>query len=454
MPQHIALDKTALIVSAIVAVAGVDIVRRVRHRPTHLLFAVIVGTALSVGLMLAASAVLSPSGTQNPYAMALAVLLVLLGWRALFGAWEAETKLAVLGTFLFWIMIRLSWLGIRDHQSVRLIAAGVAIVPAVIWCRLFLRYHRERLQTVVLLFLAGMLSTVPILFYDALVRRGSELQFFLFSVRPQSFQVAANSFVREHVPVSGVAAVLLTSLLSFAFVALIEEVSKYWVLSRSGRRMFASIDDVLQLSIVVAIGFSFAENVINPVYFTAFVQEYLFHAAAPDIGGFLSNVLGRSVLTSMVHIVSTGVLGYFLGIAVFAPALLDEARKAGRPHRLALLFAGATGLRTVSVYRTMMLGMGLLSAITLHGIFNFLVSLPDLLPGNPQSVADVLGGNAPQFLQAIPLLMIPALFYVVGGFWLLTALFTRAENERERGVPVLREEFGSRCLQSDTSCRL
>ena len=66
--------------------------------------------------------------------------------------------------------------------------------------------------------------------------------------------------------------------------------------------LFVSIDDVMQLGIIVAIGFSFAENIVNPVYFTSFVQDYLLHGSVPDVAGFLSNVLGRSVLTVRRHL--------------------------------------------------------------------------------------------------------------------------------------------------------
>jgi hypothetical protein len=88
-----------------------------------------------------------------------------------------------------------------------------------------------------------------------------------------------------------------------------------------------------------------------------------------------------------------------------------------------------------------MLTTGLLAAIVLHGVFNFLVTLPDILPDNPQSVADLLGDGAPGFLGNIPLLLIPALLYVVGGFWLLTSLFMRKENMVERGHVVSKEEL-------------
>jgi hypothetical protein len=326
-----------------------------------------------------------------------------------------------------------------EQVTVRLIAAGVALMPAIIWCRLFLRYHWERRGVVVLLFLSGILATVPILFYDALVRRGVEMHFLFFRIQPESFSQTAQQVVMQHAAVGGGDGRMMALLISYLFVGLIEEVSKYWVISRSGQRLFTSIDDVLQLSIIAAIGFAFAENVVNPVYFTAFVRDFLFHGAAPDVSAFISNVLGRSVLTSMVHIVSTGVMGYFLGLAIFAGPYLAEQRMQGRLFRILNGLHRLLRLPEVSLFRVQMLATGLIAAIGLHGLFNFLVTLPEMLPGNPQSIADIIGPSAPSFLSAIPFLLIPALFYVVGGFWLLTVLFARKASMQERGHLVTRE---------------
>jgi hypothetical protein len=333
----------------------------------------------------------------------------------------------------------------NEAPQVRLahaIAAVVALVPAVIWCILFLKYHTERISSVLLMFFSGMLATAPILFYDALVRHGVNMQFFLFHVKPESFSQTTSTFMSGQLAGgSDVKTMLISSLFSFAIVGLIEETSKYWALAHSARKLFTSIDDVLQLAIVVAIGFSFAENIVNPVYFTSFVQEYLLHGTAPDYMAFLSNVLGRSVLTTMVHVVSTGVLGYFFGLAIFAGPYLAERHAQGKTYRLLAFVHRVLRLPEVSIFRLEMLTIGLASAVILHGMFNFLVTVPDLLPGNPRTLHELLGPGSPAFLNAVPLLLIPSMFYVVGGFWILTTLFLRKVNMEERGHLVLKEVF-------------
>jgi RsiW-degrading membrane proteinase PrsW (M82 family) len=434
--------RTIIVLCGIVAIACLDIVRRIKHRPTHLIFATIFGTAVSLGLFRVVDLFVHQGPQHNSYVLALALLLVILGWKALFGPWEVKTKLAVLVTFIFWISLHLFANDTPEQNSVRLIAIATAFIPAIIWCILFLKYHRERIATVALLFLAGMLSTVPILFYDMITRRGVEMQFFFFRIKPENFNQTARDFVSTHLPTdNALHATLLATLFAFLCVGIIEEVSKYWVINKCGKQIFTSIDDVMQMSVMVAIGFAFAENVVNPVYFTAFVTDYLIHDAAPDVPAFLGNVLGRSVLTSMVHIVSTGVMGYFLGLAFFAHPVLDEKHQRGKEHPWFYLLHSILRMPEVSIFRVQMLIMGLLSAVLLHAFFNFLVTLPDIIPGNPQSVGELMDDQVPALIGHIPLLMIPAMLYVVGGFWLLTWLFMRKKNMAERGHRVIRETF-------------
>lgn len=429
-----------VVVVAVMLLASVDLSRRIRHKPTHLLFACVIGTLLSTVLLAIGQTISLPTWRENAYLMALLVVCVWVAWKALFGPWDSETKAAMLGTFLFWIGLRIFTQDDPDQRLARMIAALVALVPAFIWCRLFLQYHRERLQNVLLAFFAGMLSTAPVLFYDALVTRNVQLQFFLFRIVPESFHRSSENFVTGALAATSGQAVVIVSLLSFVLVGVLEEVSKYWVLRKSAQSITTSIDDVLQLSVIVAIGFAFAENIINPVYFTGFVREYLLGRGTPDIAGFLSNVLGRSVLTTMVHVVSTGILGYYLGLSLYATSYLKERHAQGRVSPVAYLFHKMLGVPEEGVFRTQALMTGILLAIASHGLFNFLVTLPDILPGNPRSLADVFGlGFKP--LQYVPFLLVPALLYVVGGFWLLTGLFLRAENMKERGhidgVPVV-----------------
>ena len=439
--SDISLSKTAVVLLAVAILASWDLMQRVQSKNAHYLFACILGTILSVGFIGFTDVLFTPALEANGFLMAFGVLLILIAWRLLFGPWETETKATILGSFVFWITLHILWNEPTETRFAHITAIGVALLPAVVWCALFLGYHRERLSRVFLMFFAGMLSTAPILFYDAFVRRGIELHFFLFRIVPESFGSNTERFVTLQFPgVTGVPRTLISVFLSFLIVGIIEEFSKYWVLRRSGQKVFASIDDVMQLAIIVAIGFAFAENIANQGYFLSFVREYLL-SPERDIAGFFGNVIGRSVLTSMVHIVSTGVMGFFLGLSIFAGPYLEEKRARGFTHSVASYIAGFLRLRTKSVFQVQMLFCGFVAAIFLHAFSNFLVTLPDILPGNPRTFGDLFQLSSGSFFHYLSILVVPALLYVVGGFWLLTALFARKENMKVRGHIISSDSF-------------
>lgn len=434
------LSRTTVVLVAVAALASFDLSQRIQHKKTQYLLACVFGSILAFGLINVVLLIGKPGIGQNPHVLALGVLLLILGWNVLFSAWGARTKVVVLGTFLFWVAFSM---GLRESASelnTQFIAGAIALIPAAVWCMLFLRYHTENVSTVILMFFAGILSTAPILVYDVFVRKGVELQFFLFRITPESFNATSEHFVSAMIPdASNATRLLFTALVSFLIVGLIEEVSKFWVTYKSGQRLFSSIDDVIELSIITAIGFAFAENVVNPLYFRSFVEQYLLGPSI-DLTSFISNIVGRSVLTSMVHILSTGVMGYFIGLGIFAEPYLKDREDQQKKSFILEILHRVTRVPKARIFRHLMIWTGVLTAIVLHGSFNFMVSLPDLLPGRPRSVGDALGSDL-LILRMIPLLLIPALIYVVGGFWFLTGLFLSQQNRKERGTPIWRHVF-------------
>lgn len=391
-------------------------------------FACVLGTVTSFILIAFARSLLTGGALRDPLSMTMAVIAIVLVWRFLFGPWEAHVKAAVLGTFIFWVAVHIISQESGEQQLAHAIAIALAAVPAVVWCALFLPYHKERLSVVFLMFFSGMLSTMPVLFYDALVRHNVELQFFVFKIVPQSFNETVHTAVGNISGLGELQASLFSLFVSFIFVGILEEGSKFWVLHKNGTRYFSSIDDAIQLAILAAIGFAFAENITNSGYFLSFVREYLLNGGKVDWGSFLGNIAGRSILTSMVHIVSTGVMGYFYGLAVFVDSK-EESR-----HPIGGIIHWLFGSERRTSYRTEMMIVGVGFATFLHALSNFLVSLPDELPGNPHTLGELLNSPAGSPLNYIALLIFPSLLYVVGGFWLLTSLILSRRNMEVRTV--------------------
>ncbi len=403
-------------------------------------FACSVATVLSVLLIGEYHAFFRQAAVHGPFLMALILLSVLLGWRLLFGPWPSHVKATVLATFIVWVALYVLWQTSAEERLVRLLTILIALAPALIWCFLFLDFHAQRRSLALLMFLGGMIATAPVLFYDTLARHGIELQFFIVRIVPENFTRVAQNFVSgTALGTTPLQSTLAATLLSFLIVGFIEEASKYWALMHSGRSFFSSINDVMQLAIIVSIGFAFAENVLNPTYFQSFIREYLLVPEHPEWMGFLSSVLGRSILTTMVHIFSGGVLGYFMGRALFADPCIAEEHGRGRQHWISHGLQALLRIPERTLFRGQMILTGFLIAVALHGVFNFLVTLQDILPGSPRPLGDLLGSPESSLLSSISLLLLPSLFYVVGGFWILTSLLLREESSRERGRVVQTE---------------
>ncbi len=436
------LPRTLIVLAGVGMLMCLDLSARVRHQRTRYGLGVVIGTILAFGLLKVTQMIMSPELPKQGETIALGVFLIVVTWRLLFGNWDSRTKATVLGTFVFWIFYHMLSGEDPATRTAHLIAIGTAIIPAIIWCLLFLPYHKERLSIVFTMVFAGMLSTIPILFYDSLVHTGAELHFFLFRIAPESFSANARLFVSGYWPgIAPLQSSLLSMFLSFILVGVIEEGSKLWILWRSGRQYSASIDDVMQMAVLVAIGFAFAENVTSSGYFLGFVRQYLLTPGQQDWGSFLGNVAGRSILTSMVHIASTGIMGYYVGLGLFAGPILKEQHAAGIRYRIFEWIHDVLGIPKRDLYRRMKILTGFAIAIFLHALSDFLVSLPDALPGNPRTVGDLLHSSPGSPFNFVALLLLPTLLYVVGGFSLLTYLFQRKENMKERGHLVEMEEM-------------
>ena len=382
--------RTAFVFLAIVGFGIFDQMRWQGSKERHKYFyAFVLGTLVTWILIAFKRAFFETGIGQDPFLMALGFSCVIIGWKFLFGRWNASIKATVLGTFLFWVIYAILRYKTRDELIATAIAAVIAAIPAVIWSKLFLSYHKERRSVVLLAFFAGMLSTVPILFYNELMVRGIELNFFIFKIVPVSFNSSSHDFVSNSSvfgDIGNKATVVLITLFTYLTVGVIEETSKFWVLKKSSREFFRSIDDTIQLSIVVALGFAFAENLVNPSYFISFVQQYLVNPPSPMWGPLIGSVFGRAVLTTMVHVLSTGVLGYFFGLAFFASPVIRDQFEKGKGHPLMWIIHRMLSIRTEAVYARTQIVAGLLLSFILHGAFDFIVSLPDVLPNHPAKI--------------------------------------------------------------------
>jgi hypothetical protein len=146
---------------------------------------------------------------------------------------------------------------------------------------------------------------------------------------------------------------------SLIFLAFAEEYSKHLIVRFTDDDSIRSINDAIEFSIIVGLAFAFAENVL--LYFPRLLAQ-----------GDTPTLLLRSVLTVLMHVVASGILGYFYGLAHFST---EEVRR-GHGGRGALyrLLHRVFLFRRERLYHEAKLFEGLVLAGVYHAAFNIAAS--------------------------------------------------------------------------------
>lgn len=274
--------------------------------------------------------------------------------------------------------------GIFDAEH--LIFIAIAALPALIWIYIFFRHQKENKLLTAVTFLAGMLAVIPIFIFQHEISR-----------------------IEDFIPTIGLS-VFVVILFTGIWVGLYEETAKHWVVKMVDRKLFKNIDDAILLSIVAALGFAFIENVL---YFYSIWNN-------PAIENFWFYFLFRSVGSMFVHILASGIFGYYYGLAHFAKPVLQDKLAEGRKFFFTKWFHRVIHLRSETIFYEEKVLEGLLIAALLHGTFDFMM-------GMSQHFADVGSSFGTKFwlLAVVP--------FLVGGYFWLTALLDKKENHKMYG---------------------
>ena len=261
----------------------------------------------------------------------------------------------------------------------------LASIPVLIWLWIFFRHQRENKIATLVVFIAGMFAVVPIfIFQYEIARIESNLENFF------------SNFI-------------LVTALSALWVGFYEEVSKNWVVKLTSKSFFRGIDDVIMLSIVVALGFAFIENVL---YFRSIWNN---PAIEESMRWFY--VTFRSVGSMLLHIIASGIFGYYFGIAHFAKPILKDRVAEGENFIFTKWVHRILHLKSETVFREEKMLEGVIIASSIHATFDFLM-------GMSQHATDTGSSEAARIwlLLAIP--------FLVGGFFWLTYLLDKKEDHK------------------------
>ena len=242
-----------------------------------------------------------------------------------------------------------------DQKLLNITAAGLlALIPALFWGYIFYKKQPENKLTSAYLFFSGMISVAPLLAYKYLWQFFPWINAFTYT----------NTFQDNMIGFGNLAIIPLDVIATFMIVGIIEEVAKFSAVRLIHNKRICSITDCIEYFIIVALGFSFAENII---YFYNIMQV----RGADSI--FLPFIF-RSLFSTFAHVMFSGVLGYYYGLATFAEPVLNENynRSKWQLLRRTIRFLR---LDRYQFFHDEKILQGLLIAVALHAFFNIFLEM-------------------------------------------------------------------------------
>jgi len=150
----------------------------------------------------------------------------------------------------------------------------------------------------------------------------------------------------------------------FLVVGMLEEFVKNLVLRFADEFKITSVDDALEFSIIVALGFAFAENVL---YFHDLIGGK--HVLGNDV--YLLIIM-RSTISVAAHVIFSSIFGYFYGIAYFASDIYKNKVKGAQTFIIKKLHQ-ILHLKESTLFHEEQLFLGMFLAMGLHAIYNSLL---------------------------------------------------------------------------------
>lgn len=230
----------------------------------------------------------------------------------------------------------------------------LACVPVMIWGYIFYKKNPEDKRLATMTFLAGALAVFPILLYKL------SWQFFPWI---NAFRIA-EPFHGDVIAFSGMIALPLSVIITFMLVGVIEESMKLFSVKIVDNEEVRHIDDAIEFFILAALGFSFVENILY--FYNIWLTQGAYNLFLP--------FLFRSTFSTFAHIMFSGILGYYYGVAHFAKPILQKEIRENRKHWTILLHK-IFNLRRERLFYEEKILEGFLISIGLHAIFNIFLEL-------------------------------------------------------------------------------
>ncbi len=230
---------------------------------------------------------------------------------------------------------------------------AVSAIPTAIWAYLIFEGRKTSRWPLVLAFLLGTLTVLPIV----------ALQYFW--VLEPKFDIY--NLIREKIQET-----LLFNVATLLTAALIEEFFKSGVVRFIDKTKVSiqTVGDAINYSILAGLGFSFIENI---VYFYSIYSQ-------TGVEGLIFPLIFRSIFTMCAHMTFSGIFGYFYGISKFAKPIVETKLFKGERQSFVRLYSKFAGVNEPNAFAQLNMAKGLLIAMTLHASFNLALEYEKFVP--------------------------------------------------------------------------
>lgn len=228
-----------------------------------------------------------------------------------------------------------------------------AAIPAAIWLVIFFSKAEKSRKIVALVFILGCLTAPALLGIQ-----------YLWEVFP-NFNLA--SFIKENFQTQTTAFIL-----TFVLFGAMEELIKLYVIRTVDKRtiLINKVNDAIRYSLAAALGFSFVENI------------YYLYQFWPSIslGELTGMYIFRSVFTTCAHMIFSGIFGYYYGIGKFSMVITQQQQLTDDVSISTKLISKIFRLPLSEGYRQKVVVKGLIIALFMHSVFNYLLQFNIIIP--------------------------------------------------------------------------
>ncbi|MEZ4086837.1 MAG: PrsW family glutamic-type intramembrane protease [Candidatus Gracilibacteria bacterium] len=235
-----------------------------------------------------------------------------------------------------------------------ILAFVLAIIPAAAWGYIFWKKQVGKKAMLTQTFVAGAIFVTPLLLYKHSWQYFPWLNAFEYTEQFSNDLVGFASF--HLIPLDVIA--------TFMLVGVIEEITKLWAVKMTEKERICSIDDAIEMCIMAALGFAFAENML---YFYNII-------VTRGIDNILYPFIFRSLFSTFAHVMFSGILGYYYGLALFATEELKEKHNSKR-WTVIRGMAKVLNFKRNVLFHHEKITQGLIIAIVLHAFFNIFLEM-------------------------------------------------------------------------------